>query len=173
MRHIYLLTLLLCLIFVGICGYFHEYGTMGFAIFSCFLCFDLRSKEITKLNTESIYEEAELVFNTIQHIWEKEDLALKYAREISEWLGCRPISEIKRYIEGFTQHNITIQGEEWYVINWYPYDYTGIELLVFVKKDSSHIITIPENQAYIWSVISDNKFDNDDLKNYALKWRFM
>lgn len=135
-----------------------------------------------KTSAQEVYEEAEMVYDTCTIMWEDEKLADKHAIRISEWIESNTYDQLLRYIKSFTQHDVEeIQGEDegglkWVIITFYPYDYEGIAIVIFLRSDMSYIITIVDNKDFIKSKLSlaVNKesplpITHNDISPYALR----
>ena len=132
-----------------------------------------------------MYEEAELVHETCQMMWDDEGLTNSYTLRIAEWLEHDTYAKIIRYVKSFTSHDLTPicgedeEGRHWVVITFYPFDYQGISLIIFLRSDMSYVITVEENESYVTNLITTamssepkEPLDGEALISYALKWRF-
>jgi len=115
------------------CAYLGEYQTAGgFAMAA--IGFGVAYSEVDA--KEEAWNDYELVEDTANIMWENEDLAHRHTAEISNWLHGQTFIQAIRYVRSFTNHDIeTFKGKEqgsfeWILIRWYPYDWTGICILI-------------------------------------------
>ena len=138
---------------------------------------------------DEAWKEYGLVEETALIIWDKEDLSYKYATEAVDWLHDQSYKRVIRFVDKFTNHNYSIfhgkeqETFEWVLIRFYPYDWCGISILIYLRSDMSYIITVEDNEKHMSSIIKqliapvveDGKpyvLEIDNIKPYALKWEF-
>lgn len=185
-KNVYMLIAALCLLGGTYCAYIGNYQLATSIVFSACLAGMASSESSTK---EEAWDDYELVEETANIMWSKEELAHRYTKEISDWLHDESFVQVSRFIDKFTNHAIEpFDGKEegtfsWVLIRFYPYDWEGICVLIYLRSDMSYIITIQDNEKHMSNLIKQLvappipdeepfKLQIDAVKPYALKWEF-